>query len=122
MGIDGKHLKELAKQTYGRENVSAKELAYLLDTMKPSTYLLRNHTVRNHPITFNISNRNQEKAQAHRPWQMKIINDQHKDRAIIKSRQLGLSEKGVGSMIHFADTHSYASAKCLYTFPKLIGA
>lgn len=90
MAIDGKHLKNLAMQTYGKENITAKELDYLLDMMTPSRYLLRNHTVRNHPITFHISDRNMEKAQAHRPWQIKIINDQHRDRAIIKSRQLGL--------------------------------
>lgn len=117
MGFDGKHLKALAMDTYGREEISAKELDYLLDMMQPSRYLLRNHTVRNHPITFVISDRDTAKAQAHRPWQMKIINDQHKDKAIIKSRQLGLSEMGVGMMLHFADTHSYASVKCLYTFP-----
>jgi len=46
-----------------------------------------------------------------------IINDQHKDKIVIKSRQLGLSEIGVAEMIWFADTHSYAGVKCLYTFP-----
>ena len=29
---------------------------------------------------------------------------------------------GVGSMLQFADTHSYDAVKCLYTFPKPIGA
>lgn len=35
----------------------------------------------------------------------------------MKSRQLGLSEMGVGEMLHFADTYSAFSPKCLYTFP-----
>ncbi|QIG61010.1 hypothetical protein vBLivaVAfA18_086 [Listeria phage vB_Liva_VAfA18] len=33
------------------------------------------------------------------------------------NRGYNVSEMGVGSMIHFADTHSYAAVKCLYTFP-----
>jgi len=28
-----------------------------------------------------------------------------------------VSEIGVAEMIHFADLHSYAGVKCLYTFP-----
>lgn len=36
---------------------------------------------------------------------------------VIKSRQLGLSEMGVGKLIHFVDTHSYDHANALYTFP-----
>lgn len=109
----GLHIANLARQTFGTETPTTEQLAYLLDQIQPSTYLLRNHTVRNHPITFNISGRQQEKAQAHRPWQVQIINDTHKTRAVIKSRQLGLSEMGVGNLIHFADTHSYDAVKCL---------
>ena len=50
-----------------------------------------------------------------------IINDPHHNLAIIKSRQLGLSELGVGKLLHFVDTHSYDAVKALYTFPKLCG-
>lgn len=113
----GSHIANLARQTFGTDKPTKEQLGYLLDQLKPSTYLLRNHTVRNHPITFNISGRKQDKAQAHRPWQVQIINDTHRKRAVIKSRQLGLSEMGVGNLIHFADTHSYDAVKCLYTFP-----
>lgn len=86
----GTHIANMARQTFGTETPTKEQLSYLLDHMQPSTYLLKHHTVRNHPITFAISGRNQEKAQAHRPWQVQIINDTHKTRAIIKSRQLGL--------------------------------
>ena len=120
--VTGKELAKIAEETFGRKRITAKELAYVSDMMTPSSYLLRNHRVRNHPITFFVSGHNSEKAVAHRPWQTQIINDTHKQKAIIKSRQLGLSEMGVGSMLHFADTRSYAAVKCLYTFPKLIGA
>lgn len=113
----GQQLAKIAKEMFGTTNITVEQLAYLTDMLKPSTYLLRNHSVRNHPITFMISGRDQLKAQAHRPWQVQIINDQHRTKAIIKSRQLGLSEMGVGTMIHFADTHSYDAVKCLYTFP-----
>ena len=50
-----------------------------------------------------------------------IINDPHHNLAIIKSRQLGLSELGVGKLLHFVDTRSYDAVKALYTFPKLCG-
>lgn len=63
----GSHLANMARQTFGTDTPTKDQLSYLLDQMQPSTYLLKNHTVRSHPITFAISGRNQEKAQAHRP-------------------------------------------------------
>lgn len=113
----GRDVANIAKEVYGTTKITSEQLAYITDMLTPSSYLLRNHTIKNHPITFHISGRDYSKALAHRPWQIKIINDSHRDKAIIKSRQLGLSEMGVGSMLHFADTHSYAAVKCLYTFP-----
>lgn len=113
----GQLIANMAKDMFGTTSITTEQLAYLTDMLNPSSYLLRNHTVRNHPITFMISGRDMQKAQAHRPWQVQIINDQHRTKAIIKSRQLGLSEMGVGTMLHFADTHSYDAVKCLYTFP-----
>lgn len=62
-----KQLANMAKDMYGTTDITVEQLSYLTDMLKPSTYLLRNHTVRNHPITFVISGRQQEKAQAHRP-------------------------------------------------------
>lgn len=116
-GIDGKLITNVAKQTFGRTKVTKEELAYLITMLNPSSYLLKHHTVKNHPITFHVSGRDSVRAMGHRPWQVDIINDQHPNKVIIKSRQLGLSEIGVAEMLHFADTHSYAGVKCLYTFP-----
>nr|AAS45252.1 large terminase [Bacillus phage 1102phi1-3] len=116
-GIDGKLITNVAEQTFGRTQITKEELAYLITMLNPSSYLLKYHTVKNHPITFQVSGRDSMRAMGHRPWQVDIINDQHPNKVIIKSRQLGLSEIGVAEMLHFADTHSYAGVKCLYTFP-----
>lgn len=115
--IDGNMLANVAKQTFGRINLTKEELTYVLTMMNTSSYLLKHHKVKNHPITFHISGHDSTRAQGHRPWQVDIINDTHPDKAVIKSRQLGLSEIGIGEMMHFADKHSYAGVKCLYTFP-----
>lgn len=87
--MNGKQIADIAQNMFGTSKITPEQLSYVLDTLKPSTYLLRNHTIRNHPITFMVSNRDSQKKQAHRPWQTQIINDQHKNLAIIKSRQLG---------------------------------
>jgi hypothetical protein len=115
--VDGKTLANVAKQTFGRTDLTKEELVYVLTMMNCSSYLLKHHKVKNHPITFHVSGHDSTRAQAHRPWQVEIINDNHPDKAVIKSRQLGLSEIGIGEMLHFADLHSYAGVKCLYTFP-----
>ncbi|AFJ76001.1 terminase large subunit [Listeria phage vB_LmoM_AG20] len=88
--MDGNTLLKMTQETFQTENVTTEQLNYVLDMLTPSTYLLRNHKVRNHNITFSIANKSTEKAQAHRPWQPKIINDSHPNVAVIKSRQLGL--------------------------------
>ena len=116
--IDGKLVANIAKQTFGRTKLTKEELTYVLTMINPSSYILKHHSVKNHPITFHVSGHDSTRAQAHRPWQVDIVNDQHPDKAVIKSRQLGLSEIGIAEMIHFADLHSYAGVKCLYTFPK----
>ncbi|AYJ75138.1 putative terminase large subunit [Bacillus phage BSP36] len=114
---DGKYIANIAQKTFGRTDITKDELAYVLTMINPSSYLLKHHRVKNHPITFHVSGHDSTRAQAHRPWQVQIINDQHPDKAVIKSRQLGLSEIGIAEMVHFADLHSYAGVKCLYTFP-----
>lgn len=115
--IDGKMIQNIAKQTFGTTKITQDQLAYIITMLNPSSYLLKHHKVKNHPITFHVSGHDSTRAQAHRPWQVQMVNDMHKDKAVIKSRQLGLSELGIGEMIHFADLHSYAGVKCLYTFP-----
>lgn len=64
---DPKHIADLAKQTFGTDKITKDQLSYVLDQIKPSTYLLKHHTVRGHPITFVVSGRDQEKVLAHRP-------------------------------------------------------
>ncbi|AID17721.1 terminase large subunit [Bacillus phage JBP901] len=94
--IDGKLIANIAKQTFGRTDLTKEELSYVLTMLNCSSYLLKHHRVKNHPITFHIGGMDSTKAQAHRPWQVEMINDTHPDKAVIKSRQLGLSEIGVG--------------------------
>ena len=90
--ITGKQIAQTAKQMFGTDQITQEQLAYVIDMLRPSSYLLRNHTIKNHPITFAIQNRDMEKALSHRPWQVSILNTDHKDVAIIKSRQLGLTK------------------------------
>jgi len=115
--IDGRMIANVAKQTFGRTDLTKDELSYVLTMLNTSSYLLKHHRVKGHPITFHVSGHESNKAQAHRPWQIQMINDTHPNKAVIKSRQLGLSEVGVGEMLWFADLYSYAGVKCLYTFP-----
>lgn len=82
----------------------------------PSLYLLDHYTIRGKPITFQITGKNAKKARAHRPWQEAIINDNHPDKVVRKSRQLGLSEMGVAENIWFVDVHD--NVKSMYTFPR----
>jgi len=70
MNIDGAQLAHIAKQTFGRTDLTKEELTYVITMLNPSSYLLRHHTVKNHPITFHISGHDSVRAQAHRPWQV----------------------------------------------------
>lgn len=115
--IDGKELVKMAQGMFGTNRVTPEQMAYVMDMLRPSSYLLRNHTIKGKPMTFHIPGRKEEKARAHRPWQVQMVNDPHPDLAVIKSRQLGISEIGVGKLLHFADTHSYDNIKALYSFP-----
>lgn len=116
--MDGKTVLKIAQETFGTESINREQLDHIINMLNPSTYMLRYHTLRGHPITFSIPDRDRSKAQAHRPWQVKIVNDPHPNKVVIKSRQLGLSEMGVMEMVHFADLHSYANVKCLFTFQR----
>lgn len=115
--MDGKKILKIAQETFGTEEITREQLDHIINMLNPSTYLLKYHTIRGHAFTFSIPNRDRSKAQAHRPWQTRLINDNHSNKVVIKSRQLGLSEMSVMEMVHFADINSYNSVKCLYTFP-----
>ena len=115
--IDTKKLLEVAKLTFDTDKPTAEQLKYVMTMYIPSMYLLAHHSVHGHPITFSIPNRDSSKAQSHRPWQIDIINDQSRDKVVIKSRQLGLSEMHAAESLWFADSHSEDAVKVLYTFP-----
>jgi phage terminase large subunit GpA-like protein len=78
----------------------------------PALYILKNRQLRGNPITF-TSTKHPIK---HRPWQVDILNDQHPDKVVRKSRQLGLSEMSVSECTWFLDTHPMTNA--MYTFPR----
>lgn len=64
---NGKELLTMTKNIFKTEKVTPEQLAYVMDMLRPSSYALRNHTIKGRPMTFNVSGRNSEKAQSHRP-------------------------------------------------------
>lgn len=113
--VGGEQIMKMAIDMYGTMKITQEQLAYIIDTMDPVNYMLRNHSIKGSPITFEVSDK--ENARAHRPWQKNILRDTHPNIAVKKSRQLGISEISVGKALHFLDTHSYDKVKALYTFP-----
>lgn len=93
-------------------SVSQRELQEALINKSPALYALKHRYIKGKPITF-YSDKHPVK---HRPWQIDILNDQHPDKVVRKSRQLGLSEMAVTEFIWFLDTHP--QTKAMYTFPR----
>ena len=77
----------------------------------PSLWALKYKPLKGKPLTFK-SNRNPYK---NRPWQREILDCDHPNKVVEKSRQLGLSELSVTEVIHFLDSHD--QTKVMYTFP-----
>ena len=117
----GSDIANLALKTFGKEDITPEQLNLLMDYMVPSRYILRNHSVRSgrQPFTFSVPNHDYSKATAHRNYGLQIANDLSKNLVVIKSRQLGFSELMIAYLLWWADSHSYAGPKCLYTFPTL---
>src|SRR6185312_16108910 len=92
------------------KKLTMRELQEAMIYKIPAMYALRHRYIKGNPMTF-YSNKNPLK---HRPWQIDILNDQHPDKVVRKSRQLGLSEMAVTEVIWFLDTHPNTSA--MYTF------
>lgn len=63
----GKELIAMAKDIFQTDKVTPEQLTYVMDMLKPSSYALRNHTIKGSPMTFHISGRDSERALAHRP-------------------------------------------------------
>lgn len=75
-----------------------------------SIWALRYKTIKGHPLTFESSD-----PYKHRPWQRAIMDDNHPNKVVEKSRQLGLSETSITEAIHFLATHHQTNV--MYTFP-----
>lgn len=65
--LRGVDIFKMAQDTFGTTEVTPEQLKYVMTMQVPSMYLLENHTVKGHKMTFNIPDRDQTKAQAHRP-------------------------------------------------------
>lgn len=92
--------------------IDKKKLQEALINKKPSLYALRHRAIKGNPLTFY----SKKKALKHRPWQIDILDDQHPDKVVRKSRQLGLSEMAITEFLWFLDTHP--NTKGMYTFPR----
>lgn len=77
----------------------------------PSLWALKYRMLKGRPMTF-LSSRN---PYANRGFQRQILDDDHPNKVVEKSRQLGLSEISVTEVIHFLATHD--NTKAMYTFP-----
>lgn len=78
----------------------------------PSLWALKYKTIKGKPTTF-TSKTNPFK---HRPWQREILDENHPNLVVEKSRQLGLSEVGMTSTLHFLIMHP--ETKGMYIFPR----
>lgn len=76
-----------------------------------SIWALKYRTLKGKPMTFK-SSRNPH---ANRPFQRAILDDNHPNKVVEKSRQLGLSETSVSEVVHFLAVHD--NLKAMYTFP-----
>lgn len=92
------------------ESLGAIEQAYL--KAFPSLWAMAYKPIKNKPTTF----MSKYDPRRHRPWQIDILNDRHKNIVIQKSRQLGISEVSVTKALWFADSHD--ETKIIYTFPR----
>jgi hypothetical protein len=102
----------ISSEFVGTNSVNLLDLETIMTHKFPSLYCLKYKPIRKRPITFE----SKFDPHRHRPWQVQILDDSHPNKAVMKSRQLGLSEVGVSEAIWFLDVHS--GTKCMYTFPR----
>lgn len=91
--------------------VTQEMLQKVLINRVPALWALQHRHIKGSPMTF-VSKDNIK----HRPWQVPILNDDHPNKVIRKSRQLGLTEIGITEVVSFLDTHD--NTKAMYTFPR----
>lgn len=119
----GQQIADFVTATYGDvKSITTEQLSYVLSFLMPSSYILKNHRIKNgkQRFTFSVPNygdNDPAKALSHRPWQQQIINDIYPDVIVRKSRQLGLSELAVAFMLWWVDVHSQDGVNALYAFP-----
>ena len=92
--FSGSDILDVIKHTFPNQgNITAEQLNYVMTMLRPSSYMLQNHYVRNgkQRMTFFVPDHDPNKAQSHRPYQYQIANDVYRDVVVIKSRQLGLN-------------------------------
>ena len=65
--IDSSKILKIAKLTFDTDKPTAEQIKYVMTMQVPSLYLLAHHSVKGHPITFNVPNRDMSKASGHRP-------------------------------------------------------
>lgn len=89
------YIKSLYNLPADTDGFTPQQVNYALSMLSPINYALSYHSVKGHPMTFNIPNYDYSKASGHRPWQMDILRAitdiDKKEVNIIKSRQLGLN-------------------------------
>ena len=78
---------------------------------KASYWALNYKTIKGQPLTFESKN----DPIRHRPWQRAILDDQHPNKVVQKSRQLGMSEVASTEALWFVDQHK--AVNVMYTFP-----
>lgn len=64
---DGKLLMKMTQDTFDTPVPTAEQLRHVMVSLVPSLYAMEHHSVKGHPLTFNIPNRNRAEASAHRP-------------------------------------------------------
>lgn len=119
--MNGKQLKQYIHTLYGDQEITADRLDYAISMLDPINYILAHHSVKGHPVTFEVPNYDMSRAVGHRNWQMQILRDlvnpNVKEVNIEKGRQQGMSELGVMAMIYFADIYSFDAISILLSFP-----
>lgn len=77
----------------------------------PSIWALKCRTLKGKPMRFKSS----RDPFCNRNFQKQILDDNHPNKVVEKSRQLGLSELNVTEVVHFLATHP--NTKAVYSFP-----
>lgn len=117
--FNGNFIADVLKRTFGEKSYySPDEFAYVLDFLYPQNYTLNHHQIGSGRLTTRVPQRNLNfHAAQDRKWQEQILADMHPNVAVIKSRQLGITEMGIAKTLHWIDTYADKKANAGYFFP-----